>query len=422
MAGWTAWVGLVTGILTVLGVVVAVTTYVTSLQTKIEREKLASENKNLADRVAALRGQIAGVAEVGAAAINLKVDADHQLRELMRKTGASGGSIYMPVRTEQGEIQGLAFVSAEPYRAGTLRLQSMIIPLRSVAGSCFEQGQPFITKPNQDHYKTAAKAANYMPVSMMNLPIEGSGEKIGVLQLLRTKGEPDFEEQDIASVRAMLQDITALVARMARTPDFLKALGVARETAPVLGTALLFDLSRSSILFEELSPGAALQRLNEYLDAMCEVALKAGGSIENYMGDGALIGFNIPKPLAQHELAAASAALEMARVFSELKARWTSSNPRFAQLHHRCGISTGALVRAVIGHPLSQRLSLIGPPIAVAAALCNAAGRDAEMVWISADTYEALEGRVGVERLPSERLGKALAATDAAFVLQDLRR
>ncbi len=149
--------------------------------------------------------------------------------------------------------------------------------------------------------------------------------------------------------------------------------------------------------------------------------MKAGGTVENYMGDGALIGFNIPRSLAQHELAAATAALETTRAFEELKAGWVGLNPRFTQLHHRSGMSTGPLVRAVTGHPLSQRLSLVGSPIAVAAALCDTASRDSEIISISGETRPALGERGLVEPLPAESLGKAARAASGAYRLLGLR-
>jgi class 3 adenylate cyclase len=432
MASLQAWIGVVIGLLTVLGTVVAVTRHLTQVQAQAEREKLAAENRDLTGQVAKLEATRAQLTEqivvggrAGHAAMHLKAQVDGQLRGLMEKLGATGGSIYVPVRSPRGQVQGLAFLSIEPFRVETQQLRTKLIPLKSLAGRCFETAQSFVSgnaTADPDHFKPAETLAAYRPATMLNLALkDAEGQAAGVLQLLSREGEAGFGEVDLMRAGALLGELPGQVADVARAPEVLQILGLGGEATPAHGTVLFFDLSRSSLLFEELSPGFAMQLLNEYFEAVCDVALKAGATLENYMGDGALLGFNVPRILVQHEQAACGTALAMNRAFCELKAGWTTLNPRLAGLHQRAGLSTGPLVRAAYGHSQAQQLTLLGYPIAVASALCNAATRDDEAVIVSAETWAGLDGRGIGEPFPADQLGKAAAFTGGAWRLTGLR-
>jgi class 3 adenylate cyclase len=79
------------------------------------------------------------------------------------------------------------------------------------------------------------------------------------------------------------------------------------------------------------------------------------------------------------------------------------------------------LHRATIGHPLAQRLTLIGYPISVAASLCDLAGRASDQLIVDAQTHEAIADRVIASPLPLSALGKAQAFSAAAFEIRGLR-
>lgn len=437
----------IVGLPALLGAVVAATRHVAKTEAetkareaeakaraeaKVEQDSLEAENRSLTERVASLEALRAQLTEqivvggrAGRAALHMKADVDGRLRSLMDTLGATGGSIYVPVRSRRGQVQGLAFLSLEPFRVETQQLRTRLIPMKSLAGRCYETGESFVSSnasTDPDHYKPAETLAAYRPATMLNLALkDAGGQAAGVLQLLSREGEGAFSDADLARAGALLGDLPGQVAEVARAPDVLQILGLGVEATPGDGTVLYFDLSRSSLLFEELSPGFAMQLLNEYFETLCDVALKAGATLENYMGDGALLGFNIPRTLAQHEVAACGVALAMNHAFAELKTGWIALNPRLASLHHRAGISTGPLVRAAHGHSQAQKLTLLGYPIAVASALCNAASRDEEAVIISAETWAGLDGRGVGEQLPAARLGKAAAFTQGAWTLSSVR-
>jgi GAF domain-containing protein len=145
----------------------------------------------------------------------VKAECDRRLRELMRAIGASGGSVYAPVRTAEGALQGLAFVCLEPRDKATQSLSALLIPLHSVAGRCFEGERAFVEgDPWQDHehFKRAEIVAQYTPTSILSLPLQHDGRTVGVLQLLRAASEFDFTDQDLAAAQAGLGDLGARLA------------------------------------------------------------------------------------------------------------------------------------------------------------------------------------------------------------------
>ena len=431
MAIFQSWIALAIGIIAVLTTVVTVTRYLTKVQEQAERDKVASENRGLLSKVAEaearcgqLLDQISVAGRAGSAALHQKAEIDDRLRSIMAATGASGGSVYVPVRSDRGEVQGLAFLSLEPFSPQTAALRAKIIPLKSLAGSAFTKGKSFVMNQvaqNSEHFKSAESLSNYRPSTMLNIALEQGGDVVGVLQLLSKEGEVGFSENDLDRVTGLSKEIAEGVGGIVRSPDYLRAIGLGDEAKGVAGTILYFDLSSSALLFQELSSSFALQLLNEYFEEVCEAAFRAGATLDNYMGDGALLRFNVPRPQPDHELHAVQAAIKMNRAFARVREYWISLNPQFGAIQHRAGIATGPLLRANLGHSQLQSLTVIGYPIAVAAALCEAAERDRTVVIADFETYQAVKNAVVAIPIAAERLGKAARFTDGAWEITALK-
>lgn len=431
MEGISLWIGIVTGLLTIMGVVATVAYRWTKVQEEAERARVVAENRDLTRKLAEIEArrdqlleQIAVAGRAGNAALHQKTELDAALRAIMATTGASGGSIYVPVRSPRGEVHGLAFLSLEPFTAQTAALRAKIIPLKSLAGRAFLKGDSFAminAAHSTDHFKTAESLSNYRPSTTLNIALKAGDEVAGVLQLLSKEGEAGFGEEDVARVTVLAKPIADGVAAVARSPDYLRALGLGDENRGVEGSVVYFDLSSSSLLFQELSSSFALQLLNEYFEQVCEAAFRAGATLDNYMGDGALLRFNVPRPQPEHELQAVRAAIEMNRAFAGIKDYWTQLSPQFASIQHRAGIATGPLLRANLGHSQLQSLTVIGYPISVAASLCDIAERDRTVVIASDETYNAVKGFVVAVPIEPNRLGKAARFTDGAWEITALK-
>jgi class 3 adenylate cyclase len=424
------WIGLIGGVLTILGVVAGLTRYFTQAQEKAARDKVEAEKRDLEGKVAGLQaqrdqllGQIELAGRAGSAVLSQKAGLDSEVQSLMLALAASGASLYVPVRSPRGDVHGLAFLCIEPFSPQTERLRAKIIPLKSLAGRCFSTGEALVSvnaSADPNHFKAAEKLSNYAPSTTLNAPLKDGDAVIGVLQLLRKEGEPAFSEADLARLAVLAAPIAARVATLAKLPDFMKLISPADDGAGAAGTVMYFDLSRSSLLFKEFSSSFALQLLNEYFEAMCEAAFRKGATLDNYMGDGALLRFNVPRPLPEHEFAAVEAALAMKRAFADIRDYWTSLNPALAAIHFRAGIASGRLLRANLGHSQVQSLTIVGPPIAVAASLCEAGERDRSIILLSAETIAVVRAKVEAKAVALPANAKALSFTDNAYELVGL--
>jgi class 3 adenylate cyclase len=431
VAGIASWIGLASGIIAILGVVVALTRHLTKVQEESARAKVEAENRDLARKVTDLEArrdqlldQITLAGRAGNAALHQKAELDTLLQSLMTATGASGGSIYLPVRGPHGDVHGLAFLCLEPFSVQTAALRAKVIPLKSLAGRCYTDGKSFAVAnaaQSDDHFRQAETLSNYRPSTTLNLALQDGGSTVGVLQLLSKEGEAGFGEPDVTRVLTLAKPIAAAVAAIARSPDYLHMFGLAENMETVEGSVLYFDLTASSLLFQELSSSFALQLLNEYFEQVCEAAFRFGATLDNYMGDGGLLRFNVPRPQPDHALSAVRAAVEMNRAFAGVREYWSALSPQFTRLQHRAGIATGPLLRANLGHSQVQSLTVIGYPISIAAALCNVADRDRSIVLVSGETYDAVRDAVVAQPLAVDRLGKAGKFTNAAWEIVGLR-
>ena len=102
-----------------------------------------------------------------------------------------------------------------------------------------------------------------------------------------------------------------LVERLIENPEPLKLEGERRKL-----TFLFTDLEGFTSLVERSDPEVLVKLLNRYLDGMCALVLKYGGTIDKIVGDAVVAFFGAPLPLEDQEMRAVSCAMAMDR-FSE---------------------------------------------------------------------------------------------------------
>lgn len=371
-----------------------------------------------------LNEKISLIGRAGEAALAVKALIDTELQDIMKSFAASGGSIYVPVRGPRGNVQGLAFLSIEPFTPENQELKRQIVPLRSIAGKCFTSGESRAERDaagSKDHFSEADSITEYATSSTVSIALKHSDETLGVLQLLRQKGEAPFNHEDVPRIATFAEAITKRVLEATRDLDGAKLLGLSTGDLSIDGTTLVFDLTNSACLFEELAASHALLLLNEYFERMCSAGFAAGGTLDTYMGDGALMRFNVPRELPGHEIAAVKCGLEMVEAFARLRdEQWAAHSPKLASTHLRVGIATGPLVRATLGHSQIQHLTVLGHPVSTAAWLCDRAPRDASHVWLSEETYSAVSKSVTAEPIAGADLGKSARFTKRAYEVTGL--
>jgi len=424
-------VGLITGILTVIGVIVTITRYLTSLQFKITQERLEAEkeaaekkSRDLEARYQELLNQLAIAKRVGTAAIVRKMAIDDELLSIMKTMRAQAGSILIPIRgKESREISGLVFLSIQPLGEQSARLKRKIIPPQSSAGFCLRTGKPYASpdsKSDPTHYDKADLISGYRTEDMLNYPLIHRGEVIGVLQLLNKEGAERFTESDIPLVEPFAISLAEKVAEFIYAPENIEILGFIQEREPEYATIMVWDLTQSSLLFRELGTSAAIQHMNESFEKLCDIALRYGAIVDKYTGDGVLLKYNVPRRVKDHPYQAVAAAIEMKLAFERLKGEWLTMGEPLAGLYIRIAIAYGQVYEAVVGHPQYQYVTVFGQSVNVAVNLCEAARRDRNIIIIDERAYRELSGKILAERIPREQLGKAASYIETAYEVRGL--
>ena len=159
-------------------------------------------------------------------------------------------------------------------------------------------------------------------------------------------------------------------------------------------TVVFTDLRGFTAFSETAEPEEAMDVLRAYHAEIGRVVIGHEGTIEHFAGDGVMILFNDPIPLAQHELAAIRMALEMRDKVGVLSAAWTK---RGYELGFGVGIANGYATMGAIGFEERRDYGAIGPVTNLAARLCSEA--KAGQVLISQRVFGKVEEKIEVQHV-----------------------
>ena len=153
-----------------------------------------------------------------------------------------------------------------------------------------------------------------------------------------------------------------VAAELLRHPEALAPRGERREV-----TVLFSDLAGFTTFSEQHPPEEILDYLNEYFDALCDVVLAAGGTVNDLLGDGVLASWGAPIALADHAARACGAALLASQRLAALALRWQATGR--PTLRWRIGIHTGVVVVGEIGTNERTKYGMVGDAVNVASRL-----------------------------------------------------
>jgi adenylate cyclase len=169
-------------------------------------------------------------------------------------------------------------------------------------------------------------------------------------------------------------------------------------------TILFADVRGFTSLSEERSPEAVVELLNTYFSLIVERVLAEGGMVNKFGGDNILVVWNAPKFQEDHAFAAVRAAVEAQQAIGRIQ----EEQPDLPKLQFGLGINTGEVLAGNVGSEGRLEYTVIGDSVNLAARLCGAA--PGGQVWITAQTYEQVKGRVQVRQLdPQYFKGKSEA-------------
>jgi class 3 adenylate cyclase/CheY-like chemotaxis protein len=245
-----------------------------------------------------------------------------------------------------------------------------------------------------EYYKGASGPAAEMARlgvmrTLLAVPLVRDGKVLGVIALTRTEVRP-FSDDEVALVGTFADQAAIAIANVELfetverqrqelsrfiSPQ-ISALITSEQGAQMLEghrrqiTVVFNDLRNFSTFAETAEPEEVLGVLREFQRAMGEIILRHEGTLEHFTGDGMMVWFNDPLPLARHELRAIEMACAMRDRFAQLSAGWAK---RGYDLGLGLGIATGYATLGRIGFEGRYDYGAIGNVVIVAQRLCSQA-------------------------------------------------
>jgi class 3 adenylate cyclase len=243
--------------------------------------------------------------------------------------------------------------------------------------------------------------------TILGVPLLRDGEPIGVLSVWRKHVEEfttseisllkTFADQAVLAIEnvRLFETIDRQRTELARyAPQAAELLSSAEGEQLLAGhrreiTALFADLRGFTAFAEQAEPEEVLGVLRQYHEAVGELAVASGGTVEHFAGDGLMVFFNDPQPVANHQLAAVRTACEMRDRFAVLSTAWRK---RGYELGLGIGIAAGFATLGRIGFEGRYDYGAVGNSVILASRLSDVA--TAGQILISQRVFAAIEDAV----------------------------
>jgi adenylate cyclase len=180
-----------------------------------------------------------------------------------------------------------------------------------------------------------------------------------------------------------------LVNEIVARPEMLRLGGQRREL-----TVLFTDLAGFTSVSEKLEPETVADLINLYLNAVTEVIMRHGGTVDKYVGDAVMAFWNAPLPDPQHALHATQAAVEMQDAMDKLQPRFREHG--IEGLKMRVGVHSGPAIVGNMGSDLRFNYTAMGDTVNLASRLEGANKPYGTAILVSASTAAQLQGEIGL--------------------------
>jgi len=246
--------------------------------------------------------------------------------------------------------------------------------------------------------------------TLLGIPLLRDGEPIGGLSIWRKRVQafsvPEiglvttFADQAVLAIEnvRLFETIDRQRTELARyAPQVAELLSSVEGEQLLAGhrreiTALFADLRGFTAFAEQAEPEEVLGVLRQYHEAVGELAVLNGGTVEHFAGDGLMVFFNDPTPIADHQLGAVRTACAMRERFAVLSAAWRK---RGYELGLGIGIAAGFATLGRIGFEGRYDYAAIGNSVILASRLSGAA--TAGQILVSQRVFAVIEDMVDAE-------------------------
>jgi adenylate cyclase len=156
----------------------------------------------------------------------------------------------------------------------------------------------------------------------------------------------------------------------------------AKET---VATILFCDIAHFTAICEKTSPTQLRELLNLFFKTVNDVVFEERGTLDKYIGDGALSIFGAPLPQEDSSARAIRAALKIREILSEAQ---KDMDPEF-RFQVRYGVNTGNAIVGNFGSDQRMDYTILGHAVNLASRICESAEPD--QILIGASSYGDLK-------------------------------
>lgn len=364
-------------------------------------------------------------------------DLQHILDTVVQSAAElSGADTANLVRDEAGEFRIAAAYGAGQKEIARIFEATQFVPDRGslVGRALLERRTVHITDvlADPDYTRRDMQAVGGFRTAL-GVPLLRDGAPIGVLTVHRMEVR-SFSPQEVALISTFADQAALAIANVAlyqtierqRTelarfaPQVAGLLSSPEGEALLAGhrreiSALFCDLRGFTVFAEVAEPEELFNVLREYHTAVGEIAVRNGGTVEHFAGDGLMIFFNDPTPLPEHQLAAVRSAYQMRERFGPLSTPWRK---RGYELGLGIGIAGGYATLGRIGFEGRYDYAAIGNAVILASRLSSAA--EAGQILVSQRIFAAVEEAVEVDPINGLQL-KGFRDLMTAYSVTSLR-
>jgi adenylate cyclase len=308
----------------------------------------------------------------------------HQVQASALQTLMDGISISRPVWADIAEIFGILLISIliifAIYKFSAVTSLSIIIP--AILGMCYTAYYLWVdAKVLLDiSYPLLTYVLIFCSASFNNFYIQ-----FKLRQQVRKQFETYLDPRQVA----LLQ----------KNPEMLKLGGDRREMSFLFMDIVGFT-PISEFYKNKDDPEGLVELVNEFLDAMSQIILSNGGTIDKYMGDCIMAFWNAPLPCDNHADMAVKSAIEIEKKTNELKELYQARG--LPDINVGTGVNTGDCIVGNMGSKSRFDYSVIGDAVNLAARLEATAARHEYLEYktiISSYTAEQLSPEYDVTEI-----------------------
>ena len=232
--------------------------------------------------------------------------------------------------------------------------------------------------------------------------------------LLRAK----FYHQKFVEKNALLERILGLWQSEGVVKQMLEDSSRLRPGGVRCAVSVLFaDLSGFTPFSESRTPEEVMEVLNEAFSGLTDVVFKHHGTLDKFIGDCIMAFYGAPIPNGNDAVNAVRSALEMRRVFAELKGKWGETGP---QLGLAIGINSGEAIAGHVGSNRRMEYTVIGDTVNVAARIQDKAA--AGQILVGEETYTKAYAELGDHLLTKPAVEMPVKGREKMLKVYDIVR